>query len=273
MSDHRGFSLVEMVIVLVLAGLVSTAAMTMFTTQNRLNAQMTALGESQENARSAVLLAASELHAATADAVIEAEEDRLTLRLPIVVGIVCGEQNPQFKDIYFPMNGASLDDADIDGYAVREDDGTWDDRGRIPGGNLTRGGSGRRRCTENGGGLPGSDTDYATLRVGNGLGTPVMLYHEVSYFFAPSALDSSRRGFFRSADGQSIELAHGFTDDSRFEFQLGDSLWHSSLRTSEVGDVEAIRLLVDVHGEGGTGSSRASATFSLVREVQLRNVR
>ena len=64
MRSRSGFSLVEMVIVLVLAGIVSTAAISMFSTQNRLNAAMTALGESQENARSAVQVAAAEIRAA-----------------------------------------------------------------------------------------------------------------------------------------------------------------------------------------------------------------
>ena len=93
MTGRGGFSLVEMIVVLVLAGIVSTAAITMFSTQNRLNATMTALGESQENARSAVQLAAGELRSASGGAVATARADRVVLRMPIVIGVICGVQN------------------------------------------------------------------------------------------------------------------------------------------------------------------------------------
>lgn len=273
MSERRGFSLVEMVLVLVLAGIVSTAAVTMFATQNKLNAQMTALGESQESARSAVLLAASELHGAASGSVTDASESSLTLRLPIVVGIVCGWQNPQFKDVYLPLDGVALSDADVDGYAVLSEAGQWDNFSRIPNGNLNRGGSGRLRCIAEGGGAAGVDTDYSTLRVDGDIGTPVMLYRDVTYYLAPSALNSTRRGFFRATGGQAIELAHGFTDASHFEYQLADTTWLTSVRTNELSAIEAVRLVVEVEGETRSGPASGSATFELVREVQLRNVR
>lgn len=273
MSDRRGFSLVEMVIVLVLAGIVSTAAITMFATQNKLNAQMTALGESQENARSAVMLAASELHGAAAGSVTDATPSSLTIRLPVVIGIVCGQQNPQFKDIYLPLGGVALRDADIDGYAVLDDAGRWSDFRRIPNGNLNRGGSGRARCVAAGGGVAGTDTDYSTLRVDGAIGTPVMLYREIRYYLEPSALDATRRGFFRAAGGQAIELAHGFSDDSHFEFQLQDTAWLTTVPRNRLELIEAVRLDVEVAGESRSGSASGSASFELVREVQLRNVR
>lgn len=273
MSGRRGFSLVELVIVLVLAGIVSTAAITMFITQNKLNAQMTALGESQENARSAVLLAASELHGAANGSVIDATASSITLRLPLVLGIVCGQQNPQFKDVYLPLNGVSLRDADVDGYAVLGDDGRWSNFARIPNGNLNRGGSGRTRCIATGGGAAGTDSDYSTLRVDGGIGTPVMLYRDVTYYFAASALDASRRGFFRATGGQAVELAHGFSDDSHFEYQLAGATWDSTVRRGDLDAIEAVRIAVEVTGQASSGSASGSARFGLVRDVQLRNVR
>ncbi|HEX6589387.1 MAG TPA: type II secretion system protein [Longimicrobiales bacterium] len=273
MSGRRGFSLVEMVIVLVLAGIVSTAAITMFSTQNRLNAQMTALGESQENARSAVMLAASELHGATAGAVIDAGASSLTLRLPVVVGVVCGEQNGPFRSVYFPLDGVDLDASEIDGYALADASGAWTDAGAFRNPNQFNPGA-RQFCIDAGGGAAGQDADYARMRlIGSSVGTPVMLYREVRYYLAPSALDSSRRGFFRATDGQAVELAHGFTDDSRFEYQLADTAWSSSVRNPDLANIEGVRLVVEVQGEGTSGSASGSASFALVREIQLRNVR
>ena len=273
MTDRRGFSLVEMVIVLVLAGIVSTAAITMFSTQNRLNAQMTALGESQENARSAVMLAASELHGAAGGSVVAATGASLSIRLPIVIGIVCGRQNGPFRSVYFPLGGRALDADEVDGYAVGDASGRWVAGGEFRNPNQFNPAS-RQFCIDAGGGAAGVDSDFARMRVvGSGdIGTPIMLYREVTYYLAPSALDTSRRGFFRAAGGQAIELAHGFSDDSHFEFQLQDTTWLTSVRRADLALIQAVRLVVEVAGESRSGQTSGTASFELVREVQLRNV-
>ena len=272
MTGRRGFSLVEMVIVMVLAGIVSTAAITMFSTQNRLNATMTALGESQENARSAVQVASAELRSATGGAVVTARGDRLVLRMPLVVGMICGQVNPQIKAIYFPLGGQPVDlDVDVDGYAYRATTGEWNSGYRVRRSDGFRGQASRVQCSSQGNGSAGTDADYATLRVGGEVGNAVMLYREVSYYFAPSGLDGTRRAFFRARGSEAVELAQGFSTGTRFEYQLADTTWRTSLLAPDIPRVKAIRLVAEVVGEGVSGSATGSATFSLSREIRLRN--
>ena len=276
MMGRRGFSLVEMIIVLVLAGIVSTAAFGMFTTQNRMNAAMTALGESQESARSAVQLAAGELRSASGGSLITARADRLVVRVPLVVGMVCGIINANMSAVFFPLNGSPPLDfrTDIDAFDVRSEYGTWSVHMQPRASDHFNGRASRQPCIDAGGGTAGTDDDYATMRVGNGatLGSAVRLFREISYYFSTSTLDTSRRAFYRSAQGEQIELAQGFSDDTRFEYLVsGDTAWQTTVASNRLEDVTAVRLVAEVVGEGASGSVTQNATFSLSREIQLRN--
>lgn len=271
-TDRRGFSLIEMVIVLVLAGLVSSAAISMFSTQNQLNAEMTALGESQENARSAVQLTATELRSVGGGSVIGASADRIVVRVPIVVGIICGELPGNRTSVYFPMNGRTLDLRDeADGKMLLNPVVGWQRR-NLSGGDGFQGSASRQACIDAGNGSAGTDADYATLLGNDPVGTPVMLYRDVTYSFGTSGLDPSRRAFFRTSLDEQIELAQGFSTGTRFEFMLSnDGVWRTTVASNRRDDISAIRLVAEVVAEGVSGSATGSATFGLTREIQLRN--
>ena len=268
MNGRRGFSLVEMVIVLVLAGIVSTAAITMFSTQNRLNAQMTALGESQENARSAVQVAAAELRSAHASMVVTAEPDRLVLRLPLMMGVICGG-NAGRSGVYFGAGPIDLQ-SEADGYAFRSDLGVWATGYRVRNAD-SFGSAARQQCIQAGNGIAGTDDQYAAFRVGGGIGTVVMVYREITYAFGPSVLDPSRRAFFRTRGENAVEMAQGFSESSAFEYLVNDDVWTPSPTRDQLRTLDAIRLTARVVGEATSGSSSGSASFELVREIRLRN--
>jgi prepilin-type N-terminal cleavage/methylation domain-containing protein len=272
MTSRRGFSLVEMIIVLVLAGIVSTAAFSMFTTQNRLNAAMTALGESQESARSAVQVAASELRSASSGSVISASSDRLVVRVPIVVGVICGEGASNHVGVYFPMDGRVIDlRTEADGKMLLNANVGWQRRS-FAGTDGFLGASSRQICADAGNGTAGDDGDYATLLGRDPVGTPIMIYRDVTYSFATSALDPSRRGFFRTAHREEVELAQGFSSRTGLEYMVSnDGVWRTSVANNRLDDISAVRVLAEVSGVASSGSSTGNATFSLVREIQLRN--
>ena len=270
MSDRRGFSLVEMVIVLVLAGIVTTAAISMFSTQNQLNAHMTALGESQENARSAVQLAASELRSAHANMVVTAVADSVVVRLPIMMGVICGG-NPGRRSVYFADGPIDLQ-TEADGYAYLSEYGVWAGRYDVRNGDAF-GNAARQQCINNGHGTAGTDNQYAAFRVGGEVGGIVMVYREVTYSFGPSILDPTRRAFFRTRGANAVELAQGFSEDTGFEYFVRNGVWSSTPTAHELRHLEAIRLNAEVVGMATSGSSSGSASFELSRDIQLRNTR
>ena len=277
MTGRSGFSLVEMVIVLVLAGIVSTAAFTMFTTQNQLNAQMTALGESQENARSAVQVAATELRSASGGAIVTARGDRLVVRVPLVVGVVCASLPGNSSAVFFPLNGRVIDFREVDWYDVRSIYGDWSPHMEPRPSDRFNGRASRQPCVDAGTGDAGTDSDYATMRAGGSsvaAGSAVRLYREITYLFATSTLDTTRRAFYRLEGEDEVELAQGFSNATRFEYMVaGDGVWRTTLTNAQLPGVSAIRLYAQVTGEGSVGSASGSATFALTREIQLRGGR
>lgn len=274
---RAGFSLVEMVIVLVLAGVVSTAAIGMFSTQNRVNAAMTALGESQENARSAVQVAAAELRSASGGSVMTARGDRLVVRIPIVIGIVCSESQGNQRGVYFPMDGRVIDfRRDVTAYDALSRSGAWSPHMTPHNGDAFRGSASRSLCIAAGNGTAGVDADYATMmRLGGawvGIGTAVRLMREVTYAFETSALTAESRAFTTAVAGRKVELALGFSPRSRFEYQLlGESTWRTSVTGSNLSRIRTIRLRADVEGTGSSGMTTSHANFAIVRDVPLRN--
>jgi prepilin-type N-terminal cleavage/methylation domain-containing protein len=267
--NRRGFSLVEMVIVLVLAGIVSTAAITMFTTSNELNSTLTALGESQENARSAVEVAAIELRTAAGGSVMTASASQVAVRIPIAVGVVCALRSGSRAHVYFPIDGSGMNlRRDVDGKAHLTANGHWHWRGM--GGSDAFQPNARQECIDNGTGTAGTDDNYAILRLNDPVGSPVMLFREVVFSFARSALNPDRVAFFRTTTDDRVELAQGFGSNSRFEYRLaGDTTWRATVYGSALEQIESVRLNVSVDGDGTAGS--IDAPFSLRREIQLRN--
>ena len=275
MRGRSGFSLVEMVIVLVLAGLVSTAAITMFSSQNRLNAAMTALGESQENARSAVRAAATELRAVTNGGIVVARSDRVVVRVPILMGIVCAVSGSGERSVYVPLDGRVFDlSEEIDGYGLRDDTGSWATGVAVGATDGFRGSESRQPCLDAGTGDAGEDGDYATILTAGEIGDAVQLYREVTYSFGTSGLHETRRAFFRARGGNSVELAQGFSNDSRLEYwRESQSQWVPAVAPADLADITRIRLVTQVSGAGRSGLSTGTARFSLMREVPLRNAR
>ena len=267
MTGRRGFSLVEMVIVLVLAGIVSTAAISMLSTQNRLNEQMAALGESQENARSAVEIASSEIRSAAGDLVTAHARD-LAFAIPVAIGVVCATA-PGFVHVYLPLEGDTIDlRRSVDRKAF------WDGTAWNPvviSGADRFGNNSYVACTADGdtvGRIPG---DYASLRGNAPVGTPVALFRYVSYHFAESALNPGEIALVRRATADSVELATGFSGEARFEYQVvGDTAWLGYLSGRTGGEVGAVRIVAAV---AGVANARASAPFTLVRDVRMRNAR
>jgi prepilin-type N-terminal cleavage/methylation domain-containing protein len=268
MMERRGFSLVEMVIVLVLAGLVSTAAFSMFSTQNRLNAAMTALGESQENARSAVQLAATEMRAASRGSIFTAHPQHFAFAAPAAKGVVCAVRGTSVH-VFFPLNGRTVAlRTDVQRKAFLEG-GRWVSHVFNSADQL--GGNSRIPCIEDGTGGLGTDDDYAVLGGTAPLGTPVMLVRNVAYHFEPSVVNPGSLALFTGHNGATVELASGFDETSRFEYRVaGETTWRTYVSGSATANIEVIRVVAAVDRSSRHGLEEGRASFSLVREIFVR---
>lgn len=269
MNGRSGFSLVEMVIVLALAGVVSVAAINMFASQNRVNAVMTELGESQENARSAVEVAARDLHGASGG-IGMARPNRLLARIPVTMGVICAAPSPGSRAAYFPRRSSDLVFArDVDGIGYRNATGMWITGYRTDAGGFN-GRASRQPCLDAGRGAAGSDAEYATLIVDGDVGDLVMLYQEVGYRFGTSSLDPDSRALIRQRGRTQVELAHGFSRWSRFEYWIDDqNRWTPYVGGSWRRDITRVRFIAML--EGAVDGTTAPV-FEVTREIFLVNI-
>lgn len=274
-STRAGFSLLEMVIVLVLAGVIGSSAMTLFSTHNRLNSVMTTAGQSQENARSAADALASDLRPVARGAIVQATSTQLIVRAPLAVGVVC-DRSGSYTTLYFALDGASLSTGQIDGFASRDSTGRWSYTA-MSGSDIMsqkQSGSGQSACTANGGGTSGSASDYMTFNTGYSIsfsvGQLVMFYTQRIYRFSTSTIDPATRGLFRGRSGSMVELAQDFASSAQFQYHMYDVPgWHNALSGGYMDKIDRVRILANVVGDPRTTGS--AAVFSLVREIPLRN--
>jgi prepilin-type N-terminal cleavage/methylation domain-containing protein len=86
---EQGFTLVEMLLALVLAGFVGTLVFQMLSAQGRFAQMQSSREEVQQNARAALDLVTGELRAVPRGAVVAAEADRIVAEVPFAWGLLC----------------------------------------------------------------------------------------------------------------------------------------------------------------------------------------
>lgn len=105
---RAGFTLVELMIALVIAGILTTVVYRLVQSQSRFVAVQSAREEAQQNARGALDILAGELRTLNPDGLIRAEAQALEFMLPRAWGVVCantaaGAANASTQlDVVFP---------------------------------------------------------------------------------------------------------------------------------------------------------------------------
>ena len=253
-GSRRGFSLPEMMIALVMLGVIGTASVRMFTSQTRLYDTQIKQRNARAVARSAVNLMLSELRMVeTTGGVEAATASSVTLRVPYVMGMVCGEVLGVTVVSVLPADSTVTANAEISGYAWRSPTGAYtyvngpvatfetslatpvcagNNIGTIPGGG---------RVLVLAGALP----------AGAAAGDAVFLYQRIRYDFGTSSLVPGRRGLFRTVMETSVteELAAPFDATARFRFfqQNRDT---SDITVPPVGDIQGLELVFNAASVG-----------------------
>lgn len=130
-GPEAGFSLVELVISILLASLITGAVLAALITQSRFVENLSASTDQNEEVRSGLLLLTAEIADLTTGAVSAAEPDSFAFRYPLFWGVMCGpekQDKPEDEDHGFMWLGGGFDpkeyeeDGDLSGFAVYEDD-------------------------------------------------------------------------------------------------------------------------------------------------------
>lgn len=271
-----GFTLVEALIAVVLSTIVASLVTSVFLTQNQFYNDALTRSGMHDDVRGAASRVSRDLRAVEVGGVVEAEADSVVVRVPLVVGAVCGVDASNVY-AYLPLGGGAVDPAEVDGWALRGVVDSWQyASGSWASAFQSSGGQAARTCAAMGADTIGATADF--YRLGDlGVGKPampgdlLMLYAEVELKLAPSRLNPSSMGLFRGPPGGNlIELTSGLSGRSGFTYSLDKKLGYVD-RVPGKGNLQRIEW-VRVYIEGVAPAARAagdSLSFDLTVTVPV----
>lgn len=262
----RGFTLVEVLITIVVAGVLGGALMSLVVSQHRFYAQSDNLLLAQQNIRASLDLMASELRMASPEDIVTAASDSVTIRFDLVHAVVCaGSAGSTHVYAYDSVSNANLTSG-ITGTAYSEaydsafvyNDGFT---GTITASNPTS----ETQCKANG--APASEPTSAFRLVSGWSTTPprgslLRWYGTLSYAFAASVTDPGSFAIWRNNQ----ELVTPFETGAQFSYVMDDGTVQSSVNPASFADIREIRIGVTAIGEGPFQTTR-----DVVFDIPLRN--
>ena len=216
---RSGVSLVELLVAMTLLGIVGLSILRTFTSQARLADLQTKRLDARTVSRAPVNLFMSEARMVeTGNGVVAASASSVTLRIPIVMGVVCGNSGAATILSLMPVDSVALASAALSGHAYRQSSGLYSYTEAAP----TVSSYGGLACnnesitTVDGGTMVAVTPQMAAAEIG----TVAFLYQRVRYDFAASTAISGRVGLWRTLEqsGASEEVAAPFDAASRFRY-------------------------------------------------------
>ncbi len=269
-----GFTLVEMLITLAVAGVLGAAILSLVLGQNRFYGQSDDTIYAQQSLRAAMDLMASELRMGSPGDLMAAEPDSVTLRFDLERAVVCavtaGDQASIY--VYDKVENANLPSGFRGGAYSGPYEAPWhyastepwtptvDATGAVP----------KLDCTSRGAPDTGADADYRRV---SGWGTAfggvpergslVRFYGKLTYRFDESSFTDGMAVF---RNGQ--ELVSPFEDGPNFLYVMADGSVQNAVSPVDFSDVRTIRIDVTARGDG---ANRYDVQRSISYDVALRN--
>lgn len=274
-----GFTLVEALVAMTLSSVLVILVSTVFLVQNQYYAIQLERSAAHDNARVGTEMVASEIRSVPLGGVTRAENKRLQVRSPMLLGVVCGHPGSNRVSVQLDGGVAGINTDDVGGVALLNPvTGAWDYRDANWGNMYQGGGSPAADCATNGADTAGVSGDFARFRRFNsyfgGLpptGSVVMFYREVEYRFATSTMDPTTTALYRGKVGETLdELVTGMDATAQFLYRTGGSSYFTTVSGGSLANVDAIRLRIQARRKPRTGGVD-DVTYGWDVNVYLRN--
>lgn len=217
--SRRGITLVELLVAMTLLGFIGVSILRTFTSQARLVDMHAKRLDARATSRAPVNMLMSEARMVEiGSGVVAATASSVTLRVPVAMGLVCGNAGGTTVLSLMPTDSVMLASAALSGHAYRQASGTYTYNEATT--SIASGGTGTcnaANITKVDGGLE----VVVTPQMPAGLeGSVAFLYQRVRYDFAASTLMPGRTGLWRTLEktGATEELAAPFDATARFRF-------------------------------------------------------
>ncbi len=284
---RRGFSLAELMVALVIAGIIGIALTRLIISQSRFMALQDGTMRARASARAGFNVIAQELRMVTAGGLLAASPDSITARVTFASGLTCGQPSGGSQAVLLmPYDSASFAGATLRGYAWRNAIGNWQFQEPV----TFAAGATTGDCTGLAAPIPSTIAPATAVtassapgpgvfrvvrlqpnNVGTPTGVPVYLYQRVRYELAPSAEISGRIALWRTVLETMVreELVAPFdTSMSAFAFLVGNRLAPQANPPAVLDSVRGIRLRLvgesEERPEGRTAPSRFDLTSDIV---------
>lgn len=271
---RSGFTLVELLVAVVVAGILGTALTRLLVNDSRFVARQEAMLSARRTARTATNWSAVELRMVGRGGLRIAARESVTVRVPYVFGIVCGRVSGDEILSLMPSDSLSTATAVPSGLAWRRSDGTWsvdnsisvgassdsticqaDSIRVVPGGR-----------TVEVSGIPGGFPNEPPP------GSLAYLYQDVTYAFAPSVDIPGRTAFWRRAGTQAAEeLVAPLDTASAFGFLDDASMVASPLPPTDLTTVQGLELRIVGESEETPRDASEPVEFELTTQIRFMN--
>ena len=216
---RRGVTLVELLVAMTLLGIVGGSILRTFTSQARLADMHAKRIDARAVSRAPINMFMSEARMVeTGAGVVAATASSVTLRVPVAMGLVCGNNGATTVLSLLPVDSVMLASASISGHAYRQASGVYTYAEGAT--SVTAGGANTCNAASITT-VTGGRTVVVTPQMPGGIdGMVAFLYQRVRYDFAPSSMVAGRTGLWRTLEGSGAteELAAPFDATARFRF-------------------------------------------------------
>jgi prepilin-type N-terminal cleavage/methylation domain-containing protein len=253
LKTRAGFTLSELMVAMVLTAVVGAAITGVFVTQARYFDTQEKIAFARGVSRGGMNMIITELRMLERDSgIIAATNQRLTLRVPYAMGIVCGNLSQQLVISRLPVDSMALNDAGFAGFAYRGPDGrfTYVETNIKP-----ERDKGIALCLTNNITIMSGPTvnqmgRAEQLQLGGAtppaVGATIFLYQNITYEFRSSG---GRTGLWRRVDSASTpvdeELVAPFDTTAGFRFYVNDLPAAQTAVPASLGSITGIELTLD----------------------------
>lgn len=271
-SETAGFSLVEILVVLVVAGIVGAGVVSVLLSQNAFYGESDDRTYAQQSLRAGADLVSTELRMAAPADLMAAEVDSVSVRYDVWRAVVCDSDDVTGTATLFVYDSVDAPNvpAGFRGYAFSDPYSSGWDNADSPPVSLSLG-SGQTTCEDRG--APAGRASWRYRTVSSWLvsgafdsvpdrGAVVTKYGRLTYSLDPSSFDD---GLAVWRNGQ--ELVSPFDSTAAFSYVMANGSVQSSVAPANLRDVRAVRLVATALGQG---ENRYGVDSQLRLDVRLQ---
>lgn len=276
----RGYSIAELLVALVIAGIVGVALSKLLINQSRFLQSQDNYRQARSGARSALTIPTDELRMVTSSGdssvLIQANRDSFSVRVPIAYGMVCGQSGGKTHIALFPSDSATYANAIPTGYVWRDSTAMLHfvrPITSISAGNATLCSSATPPISVlSATGWGATVVAVAPNIIATPVGSVAYLYRQIRYVFATSGQLPGRRALWRVLVPANTrdELVAPFDTSAHFEYLVGDLLV-PTMTPAVLDSVEGVRFVMVSASQQNAPGRSAPVTFNLTTDILFRN--